>query len=277
MSSMPPSGPGTPGGNFPPPAPPYQGGPYQGGYPAGAAPQPGMPQPRKGLGPLAWILIILGSLFLLFVIGISAVVLFVGHKIHQAAKNPAIAIAKLAVAANPDAEIVSEDDDRGTLTIRDHKTGKTVTVNAGDIKDGKLTITGDKNETMTFGASGNGSTPSLEMKSNDGTVNIGAGPVKLPSWLPAYPGVTIEGNASSQNAQGSGAIFGFKTSDSTDKIVSFYKDAFTAAGLKESANLNTSAMTMVAGADTANKRECSVMISSENGQNAVRVTFADKN
>jgi hypothetical protein len=277
MSTMPPSGPGIPGGNYPPPGPPYQGPPYQGGYPAGAAPQPGMPQPRKGLGPLAWILIILGSLFLLFVIGISAVVLFVGHKIHQAGKNPAIAIARLAVAANPDVEIVSEDDDRGTLTIHNHKTGKTVTVNAGDIKDGKLSITGDNNETLTFGTSGNGSTGGLDMKTNDGSVHIGAGPVKLPSWLPAYPGATIEGNASSQNAQGSGAIFGFKTSDAPDKIVSFYKDAFASAGLKESANLNTSAMTMIAAADSANKRECSVMISPENGQNAVRVTFADKN
>lgn len=273
MSTIPPSGPGIPGGNIPPAGPP----PYQ-AFPGGTAPQPGMqpppPAPRKGLGPVAWILIILGGLFAFFVIILFAGGLFLAHKIHQAGRNPAIAIAKLAVAANPDAEILSEDDDRGTLTIRDRKTGKTITMNAGDIQKGKFTLTGENNETVTIGGTGNGS--GLEFKGNDGTVRIGAGPVKLPSWLPNYPGATMEGTMSSDTPQAIAATFNFKTHDAADKVVSFYKDAFASAGLKESANVSTSAMAMVAGADADNKREASIMVTPENGESSVRVSFTDK-
>lgn len=279
MSTTPPSGPGIPGGNLPPAGPPYQGPPpppYAGGYPAGAAPQPAMQPPRKGLGPVAWILIILGGLFALFVIVLVAGGLFVAHKIHQAGRNPAIAIAKLAVAANPDAEIVSEDDNLGTLTIHDRKTGKTVTINASDIKNGKLTLTGDNNETVTIGGTGNGSTGGLEMKSNEGTVHIGNGPVKLPSWLPAYPSATVEGTMSADTAEALSGAFSFQTHDPLDKVVSFYKDVFNSAGIKESANLTTPAMTMITGQDSAQKRQISVTISPQNGENKVTITFTDK-
>ena len=278
MSTTPPSGPGIPGGNLPPAGPPYQGAPppYPGGYPAGAAPQPAMQPPRKGLGPVAWILIILGGLFALFLVVLVAGGLFVAHKIHQAGKNPAITIAKLAVAANPDVEIVSENDDLGTLTIHNRRTGKTLTVNAGDVKNGKLTITGDNNETLTFGGSGNGSTGGVDIKSNEGAVHIGNGPVKLPAWLPGYPGATMEGTFSSDTAEAVSGAFSFQTHDSADKVASFYKDAFNSAGIKQSANLTTAAMTMVTGQDSDNKRQISVTVSPENGGSKVSVTFTEK-
>jgi hypothetical protein len=255
--------------------------------PAGYPPQqPGAyppPQPRKGLGPLAWVLIILGGLFVCFILAIVAAGLFVVHKAKQAGldpdlmqKNPTIAIAKLAVAANPDYELVSENDNRGTLTIREKKTGKTMTINASDVKNGRLTIKGDNGETVTFGANGNGDTGSFEVKTNDGTARFGAGPVDLPSWLPKYPGSNPQGAASSDTKDGSSAVFSFKTDDAPDKVLAFYKDALNSAGLKESANLNTGEMNMIAASDESQKRQVNITVTKDGGANAVNVTFTDK-
>jgi len=289
MSTTPPPGPGNPGGSTPgqfqsvygggtpPPQPPPMGAPQMGPPPIG----PG--QPRKGLGPLGWVLIIIGGLFALFVIFIVAIGLFVMHKAKQAGidpalmqKNPALAAAKMMVAVNPDYEIASEDDNHGTVTIREKKTGKTMTMNASDIRNGRLTFKGDQDQTVTFGGSGNGAGGSFEVKSNDGTARFGSGPVNLPSWLPNYPGSKPEATASSETREGSGAVFSFRTDDAPDKVIDFYRNAFSTAGLKESANVNTPGMNMVAAKNDTGSREVNVMITKDGAANLVHVTYSDK-
>src|SRR5581483_6977373 len=232
MATQPPPPPGAPGGNVPP---------WQPSYPAGAAPQMPAPPPKKGLGPLAWILIILGGLFACFIILLIAGGLFVMHKAKQAGldpdlmrRNPALATAKLVAALNPDVEVVSVDENRGRITFHDKKTGKTVTMNAGDVKNGHISFTGDNNESVTFSADGNGQNGSFEVKTKDGTTRVGGGPLNLPSWLPAYPGSTPQVGTTSDTPQAKSAMFSFSTSDSPDKIISFYKDAISKAEMKES-------------------------------------------
>jgi len=85
---------------------------------------------------------------------IVAVVFYWGaHKLRgyaeAAKKNPATAVAKMMVMANPDLEIVSEDDDKGELTIRNKKTGEELTMNAQDIKQGRLKFKNEKGEEVT--------------------------------------------------------------------------------------------------------------------------------
>lgn len=306
MSTTPPPGPGNPGGGqfqsvfgggagqqppqqpqSPPPPPPRMGPPPPPPPPQMSAPPPGAawppPAQKKGLGPIAWVLIILGGLFVCFILIIVAAGLFVVHKAKQAGidptlmqKNPTMAVAKLAVAANPDYELVSEDDDRGMLTIREKKTGKTITINSSDVKNGKLVIKGDNNETVTIGATGNGSNSGIEVKTNDGTARFGTGPVNLPSWLPNYPGSKPEATGSSETAQGTSAVFTFKTDDAPEKVVGFYKDAFTSAGLKETGNVSTGEMSMIGAKDDSGNREATVTVTKEGGANMVHVTFNDK-
>ena len=86
----------------------------------------------------------------------------------------------------------------------------------------------------------------------------------------------MEGTASADTNEALAGSFTFKTHDAVDKVIGFYKDAFTSAGLKESANLSTAAMSMVAGEDTDKNRTASVMVSPDAGQNSVRVTFKEK-
>ena len=56
--------------------------------------------------------------------------------------------------ANPDLEVVSSDDESGTVTIRNKKTGEEITMNAADIKNGRLRFKNEKGEEVTFEGSG---------------------------------------------------------------------------------------------------------------------------
>src|SRR5712691_1946207 len=140
--------------------------------PIGMQPQqPGMPEPKKGGKLLIGIVIGCGGLI---IVGILVFVLggfFLWNKAKQAGldpdlieKKPALAIAKMMVAANPDVELVSVDDEKGLITVKDKKTGKTMTVNLEEAQQGKITFKDDdKNEEVTLEAKGEGDTGSLEV------------------------------------------------------------------------------------------------------------------
>src|SRR5271157_677458 len=127
---------------------------------ASTTPQPPVAQPpvappsqapvKKSTSPLVWVLAGCGGLIVICAVVIMVGGYFVAHRakgfLNVAQKNPAMAIAKLAVAANPDVEIVLEDDDRGIITIRNKKTGEELTMNAEDIKAGKLKFKNEKGE-----------------------------------------------------------------------------------------------------------------------------------
>ncbi len=100
--------------------------------PAPAAP----PEAKKGLSPLAWVLIILGVVFVLMMGACVACGLVVTQAARELASdfeaNPAKAMAELAVRANPDIELVESDDDAGTMTVRNTETGEELTLNFED-------------------------------------------------------------------------------------------------------------------------------------------------
>src|SRR5260370_39883126 len=97
-------------------------------------PAPGQanaPVPPKKTNALLWLLGGIGGFVLLIVLVVAAGIFFVVHKAKEAGidpdllkRNPALAAAKLAVAANPDVAMVSTDEGKGEITIRDKKTGK---------------------------------------------------------------------------------------------------------------------------------------------------------
>ncbi|MFL6350277.1 MAG: hypothetical protein ACJ74Z_00290, partial [Bryobacteraceae bacterium] len=220
------------------------------------------PPVKKGLGPLAWVLIILGSLFMLFVLAIMAVGFFVVQKVKQAGldpdlmqRNPGLAVTKFITAVNPNTEVLNVDESRGTIHIRDKQNGKTYTMSFEDVKRGKvvfrengkdamtLTATGDGQkakvvvesggkDALTLNASGDGKTGTLDIKTVDGTTRLGAGAANAPSWLPMYPGSEPEGLIGADTADAATGSFHFITKDAPEKVASFYKNALRAAGFK---------------------------------------------
>jgi hypothetical protein len=196
---------------------------------------PPVPPSGKKTSPIVWVLLALAGFFVFAVVAIAALGFFVYHKAKHAGfdvalleKKPELAFVKMAVAANPDAELVSIDEDRGVVSVRDKKTGKVVTLNFADIRKGKMTFEEDgKKVTIQGQASGNQG--GLEVTSPEGTAKIGAGAVKLPAWFPSYSGANAEG-FSSESANGSTGGFGFKTNDSAEKATAFYEDELKKAG-----------------------------------------------
>jgi len=223
--------------------------------PAPAQPTAGAPAPKKGISPLVWILAGCGGLMVIAGI-IFAVLTYWGvHKFkgyaESAKKNPAVAAAKLAVAFNPDLEIVSEDDEAGTLTIRNKKTGEEITMNAEDIKQGRLKFKNEKGEEVTFEGSGEKGKEGLRVKTDKGTMTFGkAEGEALPSWVPSYPGATALGSSREATDEGFTGTYTFHTSDSAAAVLSHYESELKKAGF----DVERTSTGQVSGLGTINAR-----------------------
>ena len=95
--------------------------------PGGALPAP---QNSSGVKILLWIAGIVVGLILISFASCAALGFYAMHKVKQAGfnadlmkKNPGLAVAKMAVTMSPDTEIVSSDDNAGTIVVRDKKEG----------------------------------------------------------------------------------------------------------------------------------------------------------
>ncbi|HLH00557.1 MAG TPA: hypothetical protein VKX49_29905 [Bryobacteraceae bacterium] len=244
---------------------------------------PYVPQPPNKSGALKWILIGIGGFFVIAVVGILAVGMFVVHKAKQAGldpdlikRSPGLAIAKMAVAANSNVEMVSANEGRQEITVRDKQTGKVMTVSFEDAKNGKFVFKQDGKEATLTTNSANGT---VEVKSDEGTFKLG-GAAKLPAWVPDYPGSDPQGAFAAHANDGDSGSFGFKTKDPSDKVLKFYQDQLQSSGLKVTANLTsqngTSSAGMLTAEDGSNNRTLTVIIGPEGGQTAVSVTYTKK-
>jgi hypothetical protein len=253
-------------------------------YPPTPSPVPPAP-PQKKTSPWVWVL---GGCGILIVIAVLVLVvggLFVAHKVKQAGfdpdlmkKNPALAAAKMMAAVNPNAEVVSVDESRGLITVRDKKTGKTVTMNFEDIKNGKMSFKDEKGEELSI--QGEGESGRFSMKTKEGEVNFG-GKWTQPGWLPSYPGVTITGTVASKGGQESSGTGSFTTNRSLDQILDFYESGLKGQGLDVERTITTAGgsgkMGILTAHDSGSKRQATVHAMTEGGENRVTVTFSSKN
>jgi hypothetical protein len=218
-----------------------------------------------------------GCLGLVVIAGLVLAVggFFVARKVEQAGRNPGFAAAKLIAQMNPEVEIVSSDEDTGAITLREKKTGKVITFDFRDIEKGRLVFTGEGGEKVEI--AGEGESGSMEVKTGEGTVRLGAGAgAKIPGWLPDYPGSQPEGTFSAQGKDGDSGAYHFKTGNPVEDVARFYEEAFQSAGFEAHKNIikldgNTSAS--VTAQDSSGKREAHVGISEDDGETQVAVNY----
>ena len=246
--------------------------------PLGAAPG------QKKTSPLVWILVGCGGLVLLVAIIMLVGGYFVAKKaggyLKEAEKNPAMAAAKMIVAMNPELETVSADEDAGTITIRNKKTGEVMTVDFEDVKQGKIRFKNEKGEEAEISASGDGDTGKFEIKSKEGNVTFGAGgESERPDWVPEYPGSQPQGMYSSKSPQGLSAAFTFETSDSPEEVAAFYEEQLKNAGFEVTTSSMKKAGKMsgglVNGMIEQSKRVVHVTVSDEDGSTRVAVNYSE--
>jgi hypothetical protein len=191
-------------------------------------PAPQAPAQKKGTSALVWILAGCGGLIVIIGLIFAGVTYWGYHKVKAyaevAKKNPALAAAKLMVAANPNVEIVSEDDNAGTITIRDKKTGEEITMNAEDIKNGRLKFSNKKGEEVTFEGTGKPGKEGFKIESNKGTMTFGGAEGEAPpAWVPTYPGGKTIATTREKTEEGFTGTFSFQTGDAVDAVTTRYE------------------------------------------------------
>jgi len=224
-----------------------------------------MPPPRKGTNPVLIILMILGGLVVLGIIGAVVVVNVFVHKVKQAGfdpelmqRNPGLAVAKMITAFNPDAEVLRTDERAGTITVRDRKTGKVVTLRFDDVRNGhfNMDIQEDgKNASLSFGDTSS----------------------RQPSWVPAYPGAKMNGgfSATASDEHGDAGTYNFTTTDSPQQVRNFYEEKARGSGMVVEANADTPLGASLKITDPGSKRNIGVLIMG-NGPTTVQVSYATR-
>lgn len=201
--------------------------------PASAQPEeaPGAPGPSAKKKLRVWVVLGCGTLLLIVLLLSVVGGLWLWKKgkdwVGAARKNPAVAAAKLAAAADADIEVVAADDEEGTVTLRNKKTGQVITLNAEDIKEGKLKIF-DEGESVDLETSSSGS--SLKLSSKKGQLTVGK-EGSLPPWIPLPEGVKPVGFFQTESENGIEGGASFETEASPSEILAFYREALEEAGL----------------------------------------------
>jgi uncharacterized protein YfiM (DUF2279 family) len=248
---------------------------------------PPAPGQKKKMSALGWIAIGCGAIAIIGILALGGAAFiggrFLKNKAAEFEKNPAVAGAELLIRANPDVELVKSDAEAGTITFRDKKSGEVVTMNAEDIKEGKLTFTG-KDGTTTIDGSSSGEGGTLKVTNDKGEETVfgtsAGAPKNLPSWVPLYTGARIEGSYDATTAEGRNAMFTVKSSDSVDQVAEFYKSRLEGAGLKvERSSYETDGQKtiMLVGTTEGEKRTANVTVSTGDGETQALVNFGEKN
>ena len=127
-----------------------------------------------------------------------------------AERNPAAFAARLMTAGNPELEVVSQDNDRKTVTIRNRNTGESLTVNAAELEKGNLAFRNEKGEQVAIEGNSADGKRGLKVTSRVGTMTIGDGAGALPTsdWGRPIPARSRSGPWRRRGPTGSPACTG---------------------------------------------------------------------
>ncbi len=220
---------------------------------------------KKSIPVWGWIAMGCGCLLVVASVALTAGGFFVAKKagdfVEELEANPARTAAELFVRANPDLELVSTDDEAGTMTIRNRTNDEVATLDFDDIAEGRFrwtTGSGDEGSITFDGEDGaritttnrDGESQSVELTAEEdgGVVVRGTdfearlgGEGDIPSWVPLPPGAQPQTTFASSNQEGTSGAFTFSSEESVEDLAAFYRRALEEAGFEiESSSMTTS-------------------------------------
>jgi len=245
---------------------------------------------KKGMGTGPKIAIGCGVVAVVGIIIIAVVVIsggvFLSKKAKEAGidtdllkKNPALAAAKVAIAANPELELVNVDEDSRKITIRNKKTGEKLKVDFEDIEKGRISFETEEGE-MTIKADEAGA--SAEIKDEEGETEsvefgISSDRSKLPDWIPLFKGdLNISFTASDQET--SAGNFSIETNAKPEDIQDFYVSRLEKQGLSveiSTSEFGGSQLTNLTFTDD-DKRHVSINIQEQDNKSLITVHYQIK-
>ena len=211
---------------------------------------------KKGLPTLAWVAIGCGGLMLIgliamVVLGVSifnwgrgALEDATGERslsdiVESLEDSPARMMAETVIRMNPELELLSTDDDAGTITFHSNETGEEATLNFEDIARGRFTMTTSEGEVSVdasaavaaaAGAVGSTAGGGVTFSGPDGETRLG-GRIsldELPDWVPVYPGSEdVQVPYMTSTAAGHSGMMTGTTDDTPQQVADHYRDAFT--------------------------------------------------
>jgi hypothetical protein len=236
--------------------------------------------PAKKSNALMYVLAGCGGLLVLVLIAVLAVGLWVRSKAGEFSRNPAFAAAKMVVSLNPEIQLVDANESTGKITVREKKTGKTVTMDFRDIQKGRFSFEGEDGKRVDLEAKGEGESGSLTMTGPDGSMEFGAGSgAKVPAWVPKYPGAQVVGTFSVQGGDGDGGTFQLKCNGSVETVAAFYEREIKSAGMtvqKHSMQTGNTNTIMVMGENESDGRTLSATVSSSDQGTAAQIVYGTK-
>jgi hypothetical protein len=220
--------------------------------------------PRRKTSPIVWILVAVVALACVAGAITLAGGLFLVHKARQAGvdadlfrDNPGLAIAKLIAAAHPDTDVVSTDPGSGTVTLRDRRTGKEMTLTFDQVRKGNFRFEAD------------------EDNGRKAVVQLGGDAEKIPAGVPVYPGAKVQATfeVDGNGANGQGAYeYEFSTPDAPSKVVAWYHRKLEEDGRKLALHNDSPDGGMLVAEDDANRRTLRVIVSRDSSGTTINLT-----
>ena len=205
---------------------------------------------KGGLSPLGWFLVVVFGFAAVGLAGVVGVGFFVAKQASEVIadfkENPVEAFVDLADAAGDDIEVVSRDDEDGTVTLRVRDTGDLVSV---DLSEVPKMLGGGQDQTVRFDGEADESggvltvrTPDgetrIELRGNeeggflhistpDDEVHLGAGAEAsgLPDWVPLVPGSRLYKRLfSAETDEGRVGAVLVRIDDDPETVMSWYQE-----------------------------------------------------
>lgn len=243
-------------------------------------------QAKTGLPVWAWVGIGCGALMVVVLVVVVVGGFFVARKVQDVAAdfedNPAMATARMIVKLNPELEEVSTDEEAGTITVRNTKTGEMITVNFEDIEEGKFSFTTDEGE-ITVDASQMEESGSIKVTNDDGGVIFSTGGAvteDVESWVPVFPGCEPSNRHSMRTEKEMSGGFELETAAPIAEALEYYRKQLEGEGYEVAVNTFTqddSEGGMVNGSHAEKGRNVVAIFSSEgDGPTKIVVSYSER-
>jgi hypothetical protein len=195
-------------------------------------------QAKKGLGVWGWVAIGCVGILVLGGIAVGGAVWWGARKVtsvaHDIANDPTAAI-EMALKLNPEIEVIDRDAGSGKVTIRNKRTGETVTMDMEDLKQGRISFESAEG-TATFNLDQQSGKMEITTEGEDGGTMTLGGDTQLPSWVPNYPGAVSEGVYNAETPEQVGGTFTSSTTAGLDEVFAYYKGQLEGGGYKVTEN-----------------------------------------
>ncbi len=225
-----------------------------------------------------------GCAALLFLIALSIILIFAffGSKIKSIFSNPEEVITKAIISSNPHIEVVSIDKENKKITIKNKKTGETITIDFSEAIKGRIKWKGkDEGSEKKIEISDKKGEGKLEISEGDKKTTITYGfEEDLPPWIPELKGFKILNKIKTTQEEQISGIIEFETQKSLEDSIEDLKNSFTEKGFELKTTISGEGekgkFSMFQGSKDGEKYKIFINLNYEKGKTKGSISYSEK-